>query len=39
VADFPQTTGPVWTRADEDAIGRSRAYLVDYWPDEVINWS
>ncbi|MBV8902239.1 MAG: hypothetical protein JOZ22_01265, partial [Acidobacteriia bacterium] len=27
------------TRAAEDASGRSRAYLVDYWPDEVINWN
>ena len=27
------------TRAEEDASGRSRAYLVDYGPDEVINWN
>ena len=27
------------TRAEEDACGRSRAYLVDYGPDEVINWN
>jgi hypothetical protein len=30
VVDFPRTSGPVLTRAEEDASGRSRAYLVDY---------
>ena len=39
VIDFPQATGPVTTRAEEDAAGRSRAYLVDYTPEEVINWN
>ena len=39
VVDFPRISGPALTRADEDAMGRSRAYLVDYGPDEVINWS
>src|ERR1700730_9560193 len=39
VVDFPRTSGPVLTRADEDASGRSRAYLVDYGADEVINWN
>src|ERR1051326_2372743 len=39
VVDFPRIDGAVLTRADEDASGRSRAYLVDYGPDEVINWS
>jgi len=39
VVDFPRASGPVSTRAEEDAVGRSRAYLVDYTPDEVINWS
>lgn len=39
VVDFPRTEGPVFTRADEDALGRSRAYLVDYGCDEVINWN
>ena len=43
VVDFPRGGGgdrpaPL-TRAEEDASGRSRAYLVDYGPDEVINWS
>src|SRR5579864_1092767 len=39
VVDFPRLTGPVLNRAEEDAIGQSRAFLVDYSPDEVINWS
>ena len=39
VVDFPRTEGPAMTRADEDASGRSRAYLVAYTADEVINWS
>lgn len=39
VVDFPRTEGPVMSRADEDAQGRSRAYLVGYSADEVINWS
>jgi hypothetical protein len=37
--EFPRAKGPVVSRADEDASGRSRAYLVDYWPEEVINWN
>jgi hypothetical protein len=39
VVDFPRPDGPVLTRADEDASGRSRAYLVGYSADEFINWS
>jgi hypothetical protein len=39
VVDFPRTDGPALTRADEDASGRSRAYLVSYNADELINWS
>jgi hypothetical protein len=39
VVDFPRSDRPVLTRADEDAAGRSRAYLVAYTADEVINWS
>lgn len=39
VADFPRAKGPVTTRAEEDASGRSRAYLMSYGPDEVINWN
>jgi hypothetical protein len=38
VVDFPKTQ-PARTRAEEDASGRSRAYLVGYTADEVINWS
>jgi hypothetical protein len=37
--DFPRIYGAALNRAEEDAMGRSRAYLVDYWPDEVINWN
>jgi hypothetical protein len=36
--DFPRTGRQARTRAEEDASGRSRAYLVEYGPDEVINW-
>jgi hypothetical protein len=39
VVDFPKANGEVRSRAEEDASGRSRAYLTDYGPDEVINWS
>lgn len=39
VVDFPRLAGMAKTRAEEDAIGRSRAFLVDYSPEEVINWS
>ncbi|HWC00151.1 MAG TPA: hypothetical protein VG672_25760, partial [Bryobacteraceae bacterium] len=39
VVDFPRVREPVASRAEEDAVGRSRAYLMDYSPDEVINWS
>jgi hypothetical protein len=36
--DFPRVTGEIRNRAQEDALGQSRAYLVDYGADEVINW-
>ena len=39
VVDFPRVAGPAANRAEEDALGRSRAYLVDYTPEDVINWS
>jgi hypothetical protein len=39
VVDFPRVDGRALTRAEEDASGRSRAYLVEYGPDEVINWN
>ncbi|HVW85780.1 MAG TPA: hypothetical protein VHB50_13920 [Bryobacteraceae bacterium] len=39
VVDFPKPDAPARTRAEEDASGSSRAYLVGYTADEVINWS
>jgi hypothetical protein len=37
--DFPRLSEPILNRAQEDAAGRSRAYLVDYSPEDVINWA
>jgi len=37
--DFPRFSQPATNRAEEDATGMSRAFLVEYTPDEVINWS
>lgn len=39
VVDFPRADGPAPTRAAEDAAGHSRAYLMGYSADELINWS
>ena len=39
VVDFPKANGAVRSRAEEDASGRSRAYLMQYGADEVINWN
>lgn len=39
VVDFPRADGPALTRAEEDASGRSRAYLTLFSADELINWS
>ncbi|MEO7142221.1 MAG: hypothetical protein ABI165_01820 [Bryobacteraceae bacterium] len=39
LVDFPRAPGPAGNRAEEDALGRSRAYLVEYTPEDVINWS
>jgi hypothetical protein len=39
LVDFPRAKGPVGTRGEEDALGVSRAYLVAYGTDQVINWS
>ena len=36
--DFPRVRAAAGTRAEEDALGKSRAYLVSYSPAEVINW-
>ena len=38
-ADFPRANSTASTRAEEDASGQSRAYLVSYAADEVINWN
>jgi len=39
VLDFPRADGSAWTRAEEDAQGASRAYLVGYAADDLVNWS
>jgi hypothetical protein len=39
LVDFPRLAGRVETRGEEDAIGASRAYLVEYSPEDLINWS
>jgi hypothetical protein len=39
LVDFPRATKPAANRAEEEAQGRSRAYLVEYSPENVINWS
>jgi hypothetical protein len=38
LVDFPRAPA-AGTRGEEDATGASRAYLVDYAADDVINWS
>ncbi len=37
--DFPQAPRTASNRAEEDAIGLSRAYLVRYSSEDLINWS
>jgi hypothetical protein len=37
--DFPRLSAPVGSRAEEDDREASRAYLVGYAADELINWS
>jgi len=37
--DFPRLARRAETRAEEDEQGASRAYLVSYAADELINWS
>ena len=37
--DFPRLNEPAGTRGEEDERGASRAYLVSYSADELINWS
>jgi hypothetical protein len=39
LVDFPKPARKAATRAEEDALGASRAYLVEYSAEDVINWS
>src|SRR5207253_1219295 len=39
LVDFPRLAGRVETRGEEDATGASRAYLVEYSSEDLINWS
>jgi hypothetical protein len=39
LVDFPRVTNKPETRGEEDASGASRAYLVEYAADDVINWN
>jgi len=39
LVDFPRIDGSAGNRAEEDDRGVSRAYLVGYTADELINWS
>jgi len=38
VADFPRTEFRAGTRAEEEAMGVSRAYLTGFGADDAINW-
>jgi len=37
--DFPRVQNTLRTRAEEDAVGKSRAYLTEYTAQELINWN
>jgi hypothetical protein len=39
LVDFPQAAGKPANRAEEDATGVSRAYLIRYQAEDLINWS
>jgi hypothetical protein len=39
LVDFPRSSEKAGTRADEEASGASRAYLVAYSAEDVINWN
>lgn len=39
VVDFPRVDHPCHSRAEEEEGGLSRAFLVNYAADELINWS
>ncbi len=38
LVDFPRVTKTPANRAEEDAMGASRAYLVEYRAEDLINW-
>lgn len=38
VVDFPRVATPTLNRGEEDAVGKSRAYLTPYLPEQVTNW-
>jgi hypothetical protein len=38
LVDFPRSKGPAANRAEEEAVGQARAYLVDCGAQDVINW-
>ena len=37
--DFPRQAASAGNRAEEEITGASRAYLVEYSPEQVINWN
>jgi hypothetical protein len=39
LVDFPRVGAQAANRLEEDLLGKSRAYLVDLTPRDVINWS
>jgi len=39
LVDFPRTGQKAGSRAEEDALGASRAYLVEYAAEDLINWN
>ncbi len=39
LVDFPSAGAPAHSRAQEEASGASRAYVVDYTPMDLVNWS
>ncbi len=39
LVDFPRVSRRPENRAEEETLGASRAYLVDYRAEDIINWS
>jgi len=39
LVDFPRVKEKAGSRGEEDALGASRAYLIDYPAEDVINWA